>query len=183
MDAIKRVSGVSKSERKTDVILPALEWEPSPWVSVYSSTPYVEKGRSTSGVDCWGLVWLIYWEQLGIDVGHHDDLEYEGSKVNKQEIVERVRSTAEAEWGRVSGNAQMFDVILFKIGSFTTHVGVVCSMRSFVHILQNTNVTIEDFSSPSWAKRIDSVWRHRKAFNFPVAGRKLHVAGTGAATP
>jgi cell wall-associated NlpC family hydrolase len=38
------------------------------WIVKYIGLPYVEGGRDWRGVDCWGLLCLIYKQELGIDL-------------------------------------------------------------------------------------------------------------------
>ena len=38
------------------------------WVNDYVGIPYTQGGRGHTGVDCWGLIALVMYEQRGIDI-------------------------------------------------------------------------------------------------------------------
>lgn len=155
-----------------------LGWQPQAWANTYRGLKYKEKGRSLSGVDCWGLVWLAFHQELQVEVGMFDELQYEGSQANKAEIEQKIhQERVLGGWKTVAEQQpilakpgysaltrltklQAFDITLIKMGSFDTHVGLICSQNHMLHILQGTEVTIEEISKPTWERRIIGVYRH-----------------------
>jgi cell wall-associated NlpC family hydrolase len=41
------------------------------WSRDYVGLPWKFAGRSSEGVDCWGLLWLVYREVLGIPIASY----------------------------------------------------------------------------------------------------------------
>jgi len=51
------------------------------WYNKYIGIPYQEKGRSETGVDCWGLVKLVYEKDFNILVpGFTDSYEHQDTE-------------------------------------------------------------------------------------------------------
>ena len=42
----------------------------------YINLPYKHKGRDFSGIDCWGLVYLVYKEEKNILIPNFTELQY-----------------------------------------------------------------------------------------------------------
>lgn len=70
----------------------------------------MQKGRDWSGCDCWGLVILIYKEELGISLDSYDK-EYQNCFTDKN-IAKLVELEAN-KWTKVS-KIEPLDVLLFK---------------------------------------------------------------------
>lgn len=57
-------------------------------INKYIGIPWVAGGRSESAADCWGLVMLVYRNELGLELG--DFMSDSGDEVVAQEIDEPV---------------------------------------------------------------------------------------------
>lgn len=124
------------------------------------SIPFADLGRDWGGCDCWGLVRLVYREELGIDLG-----EYGG--INVDDIVRVVRNfhrefTAET-WRKVK-KPQAFDVAAMSGGyggrrSFS-HCGVMCDDRIVMDTRAETGVVTSSVSSDRTNSLILGFYRH-----------------------
>ena len=126
--------------------------------SKYIGIPYLDKGRDYNGVDCYGLLYLVYKDIKKIILPH---LSAEYATANKAEY-ESLRNTHSLfdEWTEIEiPNA--FDVGLFRIGRIF-HVGICINQRplTMMHILSGSNVTIERVDQIVWKNRIQSWWTY-----------------------
>lgn len=113
----------------------------------YLQIPFKDKGRDFDGVDCWGLVYLIYKEELGIEL----PLYLDGySKANTEE-VEKIISENKGTWKQITKEeASAFDAVLMRSILRTearsivaeTHVGIMISPTSFIHIEDSIGVNV-----------------------------------------
>lgn len=118
--------------------------------------PYIKDGRSFCGVDCYGLCWLFAKENgvtlppfLGEDI-------YSVSSVsdlisNKKTLFKRVDKS----------KVQKLDIVLFNIKGSLTHVGIMISHDTFLHVFEggSKHSEILKISGNSWERRVDSFWR------------------------
>ena len=103
--------------------------------------PHRMGGTSKSGIDCSGLVYTTYRTRLGVDVP---------------------RSTAsQSKLGRVISREQLRagDLVFFKTGVFTRHVGMYLDNGEFLHVSSSNGVTISKLDERYWAR---TYWKARR---------------------
>ena len=92
----------------------------------YIGLPYLENGRTESGVDCWGLARLYYKDQFNIDLPSYTN-EYNGGQ--DPAIVSIVNAHID-NWEQLTA-PNIGDLCLFNILGEPTHVGIYLSL---IHI-------------------------------------------------
>jgi len=95
--------------------------------------PYRMGGVSKNGIDCSGLVYQTYRTKLGFDIPR--STEYQ-SKIG--------RSIQQ-------GQLRAGDMVFFKTGIFTRHVGMYIDKGNFLHVSSSKGVTISSLEDPYWA--------------------------------
>ena len=126
----------------------------------YIGIPFKYKGRTTDGLDCWGLVRLIYKDEYDITLPSFSD-EYEDNQVERigdliSQYKEGWESIAEPEEG---------SLVLFRVMGVESHVGVCISSTHFIHAREGFSSAIEAFDSPSWKKRIVGHFKYSEKSN------------------
>lgn len=119
--------------------------------------PFRLRGRGRDGLDCWGLVRLIYAEAYGIHLDEHGDID--GSKANAAHsaaVVEQER----AGWAQVpAGEERQGDVVLLRHRGRPLHVGVVLWRGRMIHA-DEPHVRVEPYDGIVWGKRVLGLYRH-----------------------
>lgn len=127
------------------------------WPNRYVGTPFADRGRGRSGLDCWGLLRLVYADVAGIDLpGYGDDY---ASVCDDESIVE-IFNRERAEWIDVP-SPEPLDAVMFRILGLPLHVGIVVDSTRFLHVMDKRGTCIERLSSPAWTHRVLSFYRHR----------------------
>lgn len=121
------------------------------WWQGYIGTPFSEKGRDHSGLDCWGLVRLVYAEKLGVDLPSYAE-NYRDSN-DREVLTALVEAEKKSRWLAVE-KPKPYDVIILTMMGLPTHVGVVVNSRQMLHILKGTNAVLEDFTGLKWRNRV-----------------------------
>lgn len=121
----------------------------------YVGIPYLNRGRSREGVDCWGLVQLWYREQLGVEV---PDYLWAYTNAHDFESVENAINENKKTWRRVD-EADYGDVLVFRIKGVPIHVGIKQQGDDFLHAFQGTESCLERLSSVAWNRRLTEIYR------------------------
>ena len=106
-------------------------------------TPYRVGGQSRAGVDCSGFVQLTFREQFA-------------SRVPR--TTEQLAATGD----RVRGSDRRpGDLVFFRTGVFTRHVGIYLGEGRFLHASKSRGVIISEMDSPYWR---DTYWQSRRVW-------------------
>ena len=122
----------------------------------YVGIPFSDGGRTQKSCDCWGLVKLIYKEELEIILPDFDISAYNIDGVSQQ----MAKSTR--DWNAVI-EPKKFDVIAMSLGVRTpkmvNHVGVYLGGGKFIHTMNRTTSMINRMNDAQWLPRIMGVYR------------------------
>lgn len=128
------------------------------WTDHYIGIPFKCDGKDRSGLDCWGLVALVFKEQLGIDLplyrGVFSDL--------SQACLRRVSAIMMQErekWTKVD-NPKIYDVVLLRSGVYAWHVGLVINKKEMIHVMEGIDAVVEEFSGTQWKDRVEGFYRY-----------------------
>ena len=125
------------------------------WVRGYIGLPFRERGRDRTGVDCWGLVRLVYAERLGIVLPGYEEY---ASTVDREAIPGLIDAGCR-RWTRVE-SARVFDVAVFDIHGRPMHVGLVLDEARMLHVERGKDACIERYDGSRWAPRLEGIYRH-----------------------
>ena len=128
------------------------------FLNKYITVPYKSHGRGFDGIDCWGLVYLIYLHDLGITLPTYVE-DYES--IEDSEAVGTLVDKESEKWTKVD-KPEKFDVIIIRMKGFPMHCAVYVGEGKFIHCLKGVNVSMEKLRSVSWKNRIEGFYRYEK---------------------
>ena len=98
-------------------------------------------GTSRKGIDCSGLVYLTYRTKLGIEAPRSTDQQSNlGRAVRKDQL-------------------RAGDLVFFKTGIFSRHVGMYIEGGDFIHVSTSKGVMISNLDDSYWKRRY---WKARR---------------------
>jgi cell wall-associated NlpC family hydrolase len=157
---------------------------PGAWVNDYMKPfiRFVDRGRAReSGVDCWGALRLILWEQLGLmlpdfsseystdadraELARLMDREKAGlwAPVWESRAIQHLKPLRTPREAPPNGLVRPFDGLHLPIAGDEGHVGVAAGGTTFLHAERGSGVKLDDWASLRWSARMarGGVYRHR----------------------
>ena len=136
-----------------------LERQAPAWASPYSGLPFVSGGRTRDGVDCWGLVRLVYAEVFGIELPSYRDRYIDANRGPEvARLIEAERATG--TWAPVQVcDTRLGDAVLLRTKGFAMHVGLLVARGEMLHVEAGIDAMIERLASPVWNRRTVGYFR------------------------
>lgn len=129
------------------------------WQNKYVGIPYKDNGRDEIGIDCWGLVRLVYNKEFGISLPSYAE-DYSGS--DRQRIAELIAQYREG-WQETTQEPKSGDVVLFRVLGLQTHVGIITEYPYFLHARDGRDSSIEKLDASTWSKRVVGIFRYSES--------------------
>lgn len=128
----------------------------------YLPIPFRSQGRDYSGCDCWGLLWLIYRDVLGVELET-----YAETPATSLRDVARLIERHKREFGHAVEMPQPLDAVVMRVRNedcpgLAAHVGVMIDARRLIHTRKGIGVRVTRLDDPFEAKRIVEFRRHER---------------------
>ena len=107
----------------------------------WKAVRYRSGGLSKKGVDCSGLVYLTYRDRFGVKL----------PRTTKEQVRKGRRVSRKS--------LRPGDLVFFKTGFFTKHVGIYVDGGTFLHVSRSAGVTLSRLDNRYWSKRY---WQSRR---------------------
>lgn len=129
------------------------------WVASYVGLPFKDGGRDRAGVDCWGLVRLVYARECKIDLPSYGEI----SAHDLMAVAGEVEGACDADpWMPVHpASLRIYDVVVMIRRHRPVHMGVMIDAASILHIEQKTDSVMVPLSHPSLVFRRRLFRRHK----------------------
>ena len=129
------------------------------WITDYLKLPFVDRGRDRAGLDCYGLVRLIYAEQRGILLPSYTEGYLTGQ--DRTEIQALSRGARAVHWRPIPlADIQLFDGLILRIAGAPIHFGMALDAEYFIHTMQGTCSVLERWQSLTWRHRLVETVRY-----------------------
>jgi len=121
----------------------------------YVGLPWVDKGRDFAGVDCWGLVWLIFKTERGIELPCYVD-HYRTAA--DEDDIRRLIAGEIAAWDEIAAGAERcWDCLLMR----GQHIGLVIEPGLVLQVREGHHSCVERYRSGAVRSRVLGFYRYR----------------------
>lgn len=129
------------------------------WCAPYIGLPYLSGGRTRAGVDCWGLLNLVWAERFGLMLPSYDGPLWQKGASAKD--VAAAASAFSANFKQIEpGQEREGDGLLLRMLGVPLHVALVVAPGWMLHVEDNNDSCLETYRSFQWEKRILGFYRH-----------------------
>lgn len=130
------------------------------WTRDFIGLPWKFAGRSRDGVDCWGLLWLVYRDVLGVAVASYAQETTDAPE--RAQIAALLNHDRQVSpWTDVlAGSECPFDMAVFRRAGIDSHVGIVIGPGRMLHITHDTESRVERFDDGRWKPKLVAIHRH-----------------------
>lgn len=129
---------------------------PPSWVAQYIGIPFVSKGRTAAGCDCWGLVRLVLAEQFGVLVPSYDETYTDANKPTAAHAVGTLRGIDFVELPYAEPGA----AVVLRVKGLPWHVGIMVSQYCFLHVMRGIESVWERLDDLRWRNRVMGFHRY-----------------------
>lgn len=128
-------------------------------LSAYVGLPFVERGRDREGVDCWGLLRLVYAECFGIVLPSFSEAY---ATVEDGEALAGLIGGNLSPWREIQPpTVRLGDGVLMMLGGLPRHIGIYAGRGLVLHIERSSGSILEPVASPKLRRRICGYFRHK----------------------
>ena len=128
------------------------------WSNKYIGIPYKDYGRDETGIDCWGLVCLVYKQEFNIELPTFDSSYHVDDRKQLHQLIAQHRES----WVQLDA-PKPGCVVLFKILGSESHVGIAISPTQFLHARDGYDTSVESFDNTNWRSRIVGYFEYQQA--------------------
>lgn len=128
------------------------------WTDRYIEIPFKPDGRDRQGLDCWGLVCLVYRERLGIELPDYKGIFTDQSHTTLKKVA-GVMTQGRESWQKVD-TPRPYDVVMLRTGTYMWHVGIVIDNNRMLHVMSGINSCIEEYTGIYWEHRVAEFRRY-----------------------
>lgn len=126
-------------------------------IGKYIGIPYKEHGKTFKEIDCLGLVYMFYKNELNIDLDEYQDL-YKYTDVKDFDKLDS-HITKCKEHFKLVQKPMFGDIILMRIGKFSCHLGIYLNESTFLHAEEGKYSAVERLDSTQWKHRVVGIYR------------------------
>lgn len=124
--------------------------------SAFVGLPYRPGGRDPSGVDCWGLVFLVL-RAAGVDAPAYSD--HGINAADARGLAALIAGELPAWVPVPAGQERPLDAVLMRDGRTESHVGIVVSPGFLLHIERGHASRIERYRTEPIRRRVVGFYR------------------------
>ena len=128
------------------------------WTREFVGVPWLDKGRSMAGADCWGFAAVTYEARAGVVLPSYTE-DYASADEAAEIAAIVAREKRSPRWLTVAGDPQELDILWFREGRFDAHAGIWIAPDTMLHMALEDCSKIERYDRPPWLGRLTGVYR------------------------